>query len=165
VSIESHDERMNRFRPKSYAVRREWAEQHLWLSACLFATIMSTFFLLLGLLTKPSVGLRLRVAVGLTTWPIMVLMTVVATKRHWGERSDPELEPSKVRRLWDDASDRALFVFWLLGLAGVVVWPIQFATGSATKLGAVIGIIASSLLAVGVWRERRRRRTHSPGRR
>ena len=70
-------------------------------------------------LVDNKISLKAAYLFGLVMWPVTAAFFAVGLKHRWGERPDAEDRPFGVFRPLSRASDRFLFWFQWLGVAGI----------------------------------------------
>jgi hypothetical protein len=138
------------------AEREEWAMSHPWIVGVYFGLIFWLVFPLLALLDS-KVSLKSAYLFGLAAWPATAVLFGIGLKHRWGERADAEARPVSFWSPWIKASDRFLFWFQWLGVAGIAASIGEFFGATARPWGAAIGSLGGCWIAGTTWLERRRR--------
>lgn len=153
--------------PRSLAAREAWAKEHPWLAGFYFgfflSAALSLFFAFLGE-RRPSFALAFVLGIG--TWILAWALFSVGLKSGFSQRLErPSAKDHPLptqRRPWTRASDRFLFWFMLLGIAGAVVSAADLIGRSHARWGNVVSLLAGLWFAGTTWAEKKRRRDDTP---
>jgi hypothetical protein len=147
--------------PKSLPEREKWAKAQPWIAGIYFGLLFWAVFPLLALLDS-RMSLKSAYLFGLAMWPVTVVLFAVGLKHRWGVRADaPSAATGKWkfwREPWRSASDRFLFWFQWLGIAGIAASIGEFFGAKVHPARAAVGLGCACWVACTTWLERRRRK-------
>jgi hypothetical protein len=136
------------------AAREGWSKSHPWIAGVYVGLLFWAVFPLLALIDS-TISLGSAYLLGLVLLPVTAVLFAVGVKRRWGVREDAPRRAT-MRNPWRQATDRFLFWFQWLGIAGLVA-SIAGLFGEH-PWGAAVGLLCACWIAATTWSERRHRR-------